>query len=781
MFCFWLSASSYALPGAPTVTSSSGALAVRPSALTVETKDTMEVEYTIGSDGFALGDELIIDDPIFHGIRWSKWGELSPYYDDCTPHSNDSDTPSVGLVAAYATRDTIVLPEVRLTATRSNCGTKAGTCTDDIHASASTVVYLESGELEEGDVIRVVYGAISRCVVQCTEDGNEDCSSCEECGFEPPDRSFASIWLYGEECLDSTCTELDPVSLSVQHTKLRELVMLAPSQVVAGQAFSVKFSLLDLKGNPVDTLPLTLSLSLDGAVGSGDGDTYTLDPITDGGWHDFSVTLMEPGVYRLTGSAGPLTATSNPIEVTQTAPEYSIYWGDIHVHHGYTFLDSDGTRRDYNHDYGRDVAGLDVVSESMKAGSIEIGAEDLWAELQDSCTQYTTPGDYLVLLGFEWVGDNAANAKCGNGTCSDGHHNIYYDSCDGPLAPEAPDEVDGLAGESGLWAWLDITRASYNLDAVSIPHAMRWTHYNFDNHYLTDAEPGYPGTQTLVEIFSEWGDGTEVPRSGGSVQDMMASGHRVGWIGGSDNHDGWMGNIAVKKTGHSTGGLAAFLAPSLTRSAIFTAMQTRHTYATSGHRPIVHFSISDSGATIEQGQEYLPSSPTVSWRYYGTDTLLRLSINWLPIDDLIEQSTLYTIADALDDIGQLDLRTAKDGWDGESEGLVWLEAVQIDGQKAWSSPIWLTGDCTRLTLGAIDPLNLCGSADTADTGLSSDTASPTAQPPDRQLPAADTASTDDPSPSISPEPQVRCASTAATSAAAFLFMTSLVGLRRRDQ
>lgn len=65
-------------------------------------------------------------------------------------------------------------------------------------------------------------------------------------------------------------------------------------------------------------------------------------------------------------------------------------------------------------------------------------------------------------------------------------------------------------------------------------------------------------------------------------------------------------------------------------------------------------------------------------------------------------------------------------WSGEDVAW-WIEFVQDDGEKAWSSPIWATADCGRLAEYAVDPLGRCeDGAEPADSGAP-DTAS--AEPP----------------------------------------------------
>jgi len=823
-----------ATPGAPraeAMLSPAGYAVLSEDTMTVQTKETVEWIYAVGSDGMVSDDYLTIHDPVFHGMRWSKWGELTPYYDKCTVQTDSGISASYGLITAHAERSGETLADVELLLERSNCSmakTKNGevaTCDAAIHEEGYTTVTVLSGSLQAGDTVVVTVGDVDGCYAQCEADGGSDCSySCESargtagcdpfspgsydedcghCGFEAPDRSFEGVWWLADECLSggTDCTALDPVLLTIQPKEdINELLVTAPSQAMVGEAFKLKAALLDFYGNPIATLPRTLTVSLEGAKGSGEGLSHTLTE-ADGGWHDFSIQLDEPDVYWLKVSSDDgFEGVSNPIEVHETPPEYHIFWGDIHSHHGYTYVDEDGQYRDFNHDYGRDVVGLDVVSESLKAKGIEIDAEALWTELQDSCSSYSVADEYLVLLGFEWVGDDAARAtdcwseKPGESDqerrmrCSDGHHNIYYDSCDGALATQDVTVIDGL---ESLWGWLDAFRTNSGQDAVSIPHAMTQTAYNFDLHYgplntKQPVEPGYPGTQTLVEVYSEWGDTSNIATNDGSLQKMMTAGARVGWIGGSDNHDGWMGNPYTTQDDFGDqgpkSGLGAFLSSALTRADIFESMESRRTYATSGIRPIIHFSIEDEAAdttvTLQQGSELLASTPTLHWTYHGTREIESLRVHMLVAGGSTitpRDLTLTTlIEDGLSRSGTAD---PLEYWNGDGDVLFWLQVEEQGDEKAWSSPIWLTGDCSRRALGAQDPLELCGkgSEDTGDEDTGDkDTG-------DKDTGDKDTGDSDDSEDSgdTSEPPAVRCTCDGASGASAALLLAALVGLRRR--
>ncbi len=658
----------------------SGEVELAEALFTVQEKARVEWIYTVGDEGFEPGDELRLDDPVFHGMTWSKWGVASPWVEACTPQQ-DGQVASVGWLSARAQRGGQDLEDVTLGLERDGCDPHSRSCDDEIHSERSTTLFLQGGgSLQPGDSLHLLLGDQDGCHEQCQL---ADCSGCDDCGFEMPDRAFPAISWPSWFCPGGgDCQALESVELEVQaEAEPATLLVTAPGQVVLGQEFTVKAALLDSLGNPVAGLERDLQLA-----GGGLQASTVLSPDNEG-WHDFTLQAEQTGILRLAVDAGEgLVGDANPIEVLAEAPALFTYWGDLHAHHGYTIEDSDGVPLDLNHVYARDVAGLDVVAESLKAEGVEIDDLALWESLQQGCSVGTVEGSFLVLLAFEWMGDLAADEL---GTTSDGHHNVYFDRCDGPYGTHDLEQIDSL---EGLWAWLELQPQP----AVSVPHATRFTGSDFS--------AGHQPRQAAVEVYSEWGDGSSwEDDDAGSSQDWLSSGLRGGWIASSDNHDGWMGNPVASR--NVSGGLAALLAPELSRAAIFEALSQGRSYATTGHRPLLEFAVADSGVELLPGQEYLPAAPSAHWRYHGTAELERVALYAIAPAAGAQRELLWEDdPDGLDAEGQLALAVA--------DLALWLEVEQQDGEKAWSSPVWLSTDCARLESGASDPLGICSD----DTG-----------------------------------------------------------------
>ena len=640
-------------PPPPTSQLAAGSVYLSEDRFEAHTKDLVDYVYVVGPGGMSAGDGLRIEDPLFHGMRWSKWG--APFLDSerCSALTNDQEASnSLVTVSTDGAASVSIARNVDV---------------QDIHEYAYTELILESGELVQGDEIRVRYG-----------DTSED----PTCAHQFPDRAMTDVrWASYEQLGGSAWIEIEPApTFEVQAKEATQIHVAAPSYVLTGEPFALKVAVMDRLGNAQPGWKGSLEV---------EGQSHTLGP-QDGGWHDFELSLDAPGVYRVEVDAGELGAqTSNPIVVTAEAPDRQLYWGDIHVHHGHSTPDGAGGQVNDNHTYARDVIGLQVVSESMKLPPIEIEGEELWEYLQEDCVSASAE-DYLVLLGFEWMGNLVGENQ--------GHHNLYFDACEVELTTH--EELGELAAEDGVYSWMEALEQATGVRSVAVPHATIYTGFNWADRDDT--------LRSAVEIYSEWGNSVDAEQPGG-VQDALSKGFRLGFIAASDNHDGWMGNPFSEKSARS--GLAAFWAPELSRAAIWESLQGKHTYGTTGSRILLDIELSDRRGSVREGELAVAEAPTLRWTAHGTDTISRVRV--LAVDQTQAGAALELVRlepGELDTEGSL----ALSDWTGQDLA-VWVALAQDDGEQAWSTPIYLTQDCAQ---GGADISGLCGSdsAEPDDTG-----------------------------------------------------------------
>ncbi len=636
-----------------------GALAGEPLGQASLSQDRFEVQsevtvdwiYTVGAEGMEPGDGIRVEDPILHGMRWSKYGASVLDPRRCTPLTTAPREASYSLVTGSTDGD-------------ASLGIERSTEDSELHSYGYTDLWVEQGRLEPGEQLRLRFG---------------DTRQGEDCAHQVPDRSFGDVPWRGFEHRGEGFVALDPSPLfSLDPIPEPALLWVAaPSILGPDDPLRLQVAVLDRLGNPI---PET---GLDVAVAQAYGGA--LEHLGEGnpGWLALALDNPGPGVHRVELQAGDLTAVSNPVVVLEDEPERRLYWGDLHAHHGHTRVLEDGRRVDENHAYARDVLGWDLGCESMKLPPLELGGEALWADLQRACEADSEDSRYLAILGFEWMGD----------TRGQGHHNVYFDDCLGILPSH--EDIQGLDGAGGLLERVVAGEQQHGHRAVVIPHASAFTGFQWQAH--DDAH------RVAAEVVSGWGDSLEA-RDRGKVETALALDHTMGFIGASDNHDGWLGN-PLTRIG-APAGIAAFQAPALTRSDVFDALLARRTYATTGARIIVDVRAVTASGTEPAGTILVSDGPRLRWSVHGTGMLRSVEVRGVTLGQRAEAHTLHSEAPAaLDHEGSFTL----EGWRGRS-WVLWLRVEQEDGQLAWSSPTWFTSDCTRE--GASDPDGLCAE----DTG-----------------------------------------------------------------
>ena len=270
-------------------------------------------------------------------------------------------------------------------------------------------------------------------------------------------------------------------------------------------------------------------------------------------------------------------------------PNAEPFWGEIHTH---TAL-SDGNGEPEDHfeiakshldfwamaDHAYDEVVFDYDYRKLKPGRQILN--DHWEEIQDLCRQHEAPGSFIPILAYEWT-----NFRFG-------HHNVYYLDYDQPIRmpPTLPE----------LYASLD------GIDAFVIPHhtaypvgvcGKDWDVHDdaltpFVELYSMHGSSEEPGDLVpLVRPGSWMGPGA----SGGSVQEALARGCRLGIMASSDSHE--------DHPGAYDNGLIAAVVPQLTRASLWDAFRERRIYGVTGDRIELDFSIDGlpMGSVIRGGE-----------------------------------------------------------------------------------------------------------------------------------------------------------------------------------
>jgi hypothetical protein len=469
----------------------------------------------------------------------------------------------------------------------------------------------------------------------------------------------------GDEDFWRLCPDL---ALEIQAGPPVQLAAVLPSRVAPGSDVLLTVRQEDAYGNPVGAVegPYTVRWSrLHGRSAQVEA-SVVLDSVREGVGR---ATLPAPpegswvaGVFAGTLEAGdhPLRGSSNALVVEPDA--IPIGWTDLHGHSG--LADGWGTAEDW-YAHARDVAVLDAAALSEHDWQLDDG--ELNSLLQATEAAHDPPGFVSVpALEINRLG-----------------HEIAYVFDPSLLTPSARAE----GGATTLWAETDIGYPTAVLtpgleSVLTNPSVEVVTHSSLAPSMgtafpLTKEHPNWH----VIEVYSAHGSSecVDCPRSAwhepsgddggwGSVRDALSAGYRLGLIAGGDSHDGRPGTSGW---GAQPGGLGAVLWTERSRDGLQDALRSRRVYGTTGSRTIVDFEVDGAsmGGVVKASTEHRIRFRVVDASPVRSVALVRNGIEWKTLDGAI-------------------------GWqevvDTDPEPSSWyLRAQLLDGNLAWSSPVFL--------------------------------------------------------------------------------------------
>jgi hypothetical protein len=378
----------------------------------------------------------------------------------------------------------------------------------------------------------------------------------------------------------------------------------------------------------------------------------------DGGVKKVELGVTKSGVFRLIARAadegGEFVAQANPLVVD--AKVAHVRWGDFHGHSNLS--DGTGTPEDFLA-YARDIAGLDAVclTDHDHWGMLALDEyPELWERIRATTREFHVPGDFVTLLGYEWT------------SWIHGHRHVLYFGDEGPVLSSIDERYETPAQ---LWDGLE-----------GLP-AMTFAHHSAGGPIATNwdfAPP--PELEPVTEVASVHGS-SEAPDApariydplrGNFVRDALGRGHRLGFIGSNDSHDGHPGLAHLVNP--QRGGLAALLTDDLTREGIRAALMERRCYATNGPRIVLRVAL--DGARM--GSDVAPKA--------GKSLLYVRAIACAPIRS-IELVRAGQVAASIAGEGHWDIETAFEPADLAAGEYLYVRVVQEDEGAAWSSPFYV--------------------------------------------------------------------------------------------
>lgn len=275
------------------------------------------------------------------------------------------------------------------------------------------------------------------------------------------------------------------------------------------------------------------------------------------------------------------------------------FWGEIHTH---TALSDGNGSPEENVDIARShldfwaMADHVIDSEVFSAEYLVSKGKPLlpenWPRVQELCRTNEDPGHFIPILGYEWTNYQY------------GHHNVYYLDYDQPLRmpPTLPQLYRSLSG----------------VDAFVIPHhtgypvgmcGKNWDYHDevlspfVEIYSLHGSSEEHEGIEPILTSGSWMGPGGD----GGSVQEGLARGYKLGIMASSDSH--------AEHPGAYDCGLIAAYADELTRTALWGAMRSRQIYGVTGDRILLDFRLNGHpmGSVLKQADTRTLDISVVGW------------------------------------------------------------------------------------------------------------------------------------------------------------------------
>jgi hypothetical protein len=440
------------------------------------------------------------------------------------------------------------------------------------------------------------------------------------------------------------------------------LRLLGPSTALPGEPFALHIVAFDAHHNVCEQYEGEVRLDLAGGSRGPEG-VDGLPAVVRFGRDDNGikifpgVRLSAPGIYRLTGSDAEhgLQALSNPIDCAP-AHERRLLWGQFHCHSWgditMALMDDPNFKLHpaARHRQARRVGRLDFASPGPAGPPNQEDRPELWQAHQEAFKENDDPGTYVPFLAFE------THPRPG------GDRNVIFRD------------------------WSDTTIPTFSpMDTVMALYAERED--VFLETHIGGGPPDWEAYPTKHEPLLEIASGHGV--SEWVLQRALRHGYRPAVIGSEDTHLPTLGapmqahnffgrfmvELNIRDTGLGSGPAAAVWAERCERQAIWRAVRERRTYATTGARIILHVRVNglwagDAGA--------VEAPVAIDIRAHACAPVER-------IDLLRDDRCLYSWSPGTLDVevSHIDARPLR-------QGAYYVRLRQVDGEYAWSTPVWAT-------------------------------------------------------------------------------------------
>ena len=338
------------------------------------------------------------------------------------------------------------------------------------------------------------------------------------------------------------------------------------------------------------------------------------------------------------------------------APEYNVYFGDLH---GHSNLSDGGPDIDTYYKNLRDLAKLDFGALSDHdhggVGKPELWKAGKWELIQSKVREYYEPGKFTTILAYErdsypWYNNIV----------------VYYRGDNGDMLRGVR---DGEMTREELHRWLA------REDLILVPHDTTVLSSGAD-FLAMDMEDMVP----ILQIYSRAGCAEYMGDplaygddcAGGHYQDALARGAKMGCIACSDDHCG-NGGLQAGDVPIGCPGITGVWAESNTREAIFDALKARRCYGFMGsERMTVDFRIDGH----YMGEEItVEGDPSIYYNIVSETPVAAVTV--------VKNCRDYLILRGKKEQLFYDYRKEQE------EDCYYLRVKLQDGRMAWTSPIWV--------------------------------------------------------------------------------------------
>ena len=335
-----------------------------------------------------------------------------------------------------------------------------------------------------------------------------------------------------------------------------------------------------------------------------------------------------------------------PVPAANRRRTPGVFWGELH---GMAF---NQRPLDEFYEYAKTVTELDFACACLFSYNTCIGG--VWERVKTAAARHTVPGEFVALTGFE----------CG--TPSDDSHRCAYFPDPGSVPPIFCDSRPS-AQDPALQRRFHPDTVVCKTLADYYAAVRRFGGFTAGHFHTTTYD-----RELLAEVWQK----QDVDQLSGSEEErlygLMRQGRRFGLVGGSDTHDSMPGNPEPEPGCPNPAGTTGVWADRLTPEALWEAFLARRVFATTGARIVMQFAA--------DGRPMGSELPVDAPRRFRIDVdapgeLARVEL--LRDGHVLQRWTPRSLSFSV-------------GAEGNHTrpAFYHVRAFQVDGHRAWASPIW---------------------------------------------------------------------------------------------